>query len=73
LVLHREVHDEQLIEWLRQRVEEYKIPRIWQRVEKIAKTDSGKIQRHLMQGAKCTGGLESRVEEAADARQRYCK
>jgi long-chain acyl-CoA synthetase len=48
VVLRREVRDEQLIEWLRQRVEEHKIPRIWQRVEKIAKTPSGKIQRHLM-------------------------
>jgi len=48
IVLSEEVRDEQLIEWLRQRVEEYKIPRIWQRVETIAKTASGKIQRHLM-------------------------
>ena len=48
VVLRHEVRDEQLIEWLRPRVEEYKIPRIWQRVEKIAKTASGKIQRHLM-------------------------
>lgn len=48
VVLRHEVRDEQLIEWLRQRVEEHKIPRIWQRVEKIAKTPSGKIQRHLM-------------------------
>jgi long-chain acyl-CoA synthetase len=48
VVLRDEVRDEQLIEWLRQRVEEHKIPRIWQRVEKIAKTPSGKIQRHLM-------------------------
>jgi long-chain acyl-CoA synthetase len=48
VVLRSEVRDEQLIEWLRPRVEEYKIPRIWQRVEKIAKTASGKIQRHLM-------------------------
>ncbi|MEI8372070.1 MAG: class I adenylate-forming enzyme family protein [Planctomycetota bacterium] len=48
VVLRSEVRDEQLVEWLRQRVEEYKIPRVWQRVEKIAKTASGKIQRHLM-------------------------
>ena len=48
VVLRNEVRDEQLIEWLRSRVEEYKIPRVWQRVEKIAKTASGKIQRHLM-------------------------
>ena len=48
LVLRSDVRDEQLIEWLRSRVEEYKIPRVWQRVETIAKTPSGKIQRHLM-------------------------
>ncbi|MGO9114291.1 MAG: class I adenylate-forming enzyme family protein [Thermoguttaceae bacterium] len=48
VVLRSDVRDEQLVEWLRPRVEEYKIPRIWQRVEKLAKTASGKIQRHLM-------------------------
>ena len=48
VVLRGDVRNEQLIEWLRQRLEEHKIPRIWQRVEKIAKTASGKIQRHLM-------------------------
>jgi long-chain acyl-CoA synthetase len=48
VVLRGAVDDQQLIDWLRHRVEEYKIPRIWQRVEKIAKTASGKIQRHLM-------------------------
>ncbi len=48
VVLRNEVRDEQLIEWLRPRVEEYKIPRVWQRVDTIAKTASGKIQRHLM-------------------------
>jgi long-chain acyl-CoA synthetase len=48
IVLRGEVSDDQLIQWLRQRVEEHKIPRVWQRVEKIAKTVTGKIQRHLM-------------------------
>ncbi len=48
MVLRSEVRDEQLVEWLRSRVEEYKIPRVWQRVDTIAKTASGKIQRHLM-------------------------
>ena len=48
VVLRSEVNDEQLIEWLRSHIEEYKIPRIWQRVDQIAKTASGKIQRHLM-------------------------
>ena len=48
IVLRSEVRDEQLIDWLRQRLEEYKVPRIWQRVDRLAKTASGKIQRHLM-------------------------
>ena len=47
VVLRGEVRDEELIDWLRQRLEEYKIPRIWQRVDHIAKTESGKIQRRL--------------------------
>jgi long-chain acyl-CoA synthetase len=48
IVLRSEVSDEQIIDWLRQRLEEYKVPRIWQRVDRIAKTASGKIQRRLM-------------------------
>ena len=32
VVLRSDVRDEQLIDWLRQRLEEYKIPRVWQRV-----------------------------------------
>ena len=45
VVVRREVSDEELIDWLRQRLEEYKVPRIWNRVDRIAKTESGKIQR----------------------------
>jgi long-chain acyl-CoA synthetase len=48
VVLRRDASDEQLIDWLRGRLEEYKIPRIWQRVDRIAKTESGKIQRQMM-------------------------
>jgi long-chain acyl-CoA synthetase len=48
LVLRNDVLDEELVGWLRGRLEEHKIPRVWQRVERIAKTPSGKIQRHLM-------------------------
>ena len=48
VVLRSEARDEELIEWVRSRVEEYKVPRVWQRVERIARTPSGKIQRHLM-------------------------
>ncbi len=48
VVLRSEVRDEELVDWLRQRLEEFKIPRIWQRVERIPKTESGKVQRHLL-------------------------
>ncbi len=48
VVLRSDIRDEELIDWLRHKIEEYKIPRIWQRVERIAKTESGKIQRRLL-------------------------
>jgi long-chain acyl-CoA synthetase len=48
VVLRSDATDAQLIDWLRARLEEYKIPRIWQRVDRIAKTESGKIQRSMM-------------------------
>jgi long-chain acyl-CoA synthetase len=47
VVLRSDVRDEDLIDWLRQRLEEHKVPRIWQRVDRIAKTASGKIQRQF--------------------------
>ena len=49
IVVRANVADQELVEWLRGRLEEYKIPRIWERVDAIAKTASGKIQRGLMQ------------------------
>jgi long-chain acyl-CoA synthetase len=51
IVVRSDVTDGQLVDWLRKRIEEYKIPRLWQRVEKIARTSSGKIQRHLARQA----------------------
>jgi long-chain acyl-CoA synthetase len=42
------VADRELVAWLRPRLEEYKIPTFWERVEQIPKTASGKIQRHLL-------------------------
>ena len=51
LVTRSHVTDEELVEWLRARLEEFKIPRVWQRVDRITKTSSGKIQRHLMRDA----------------------
>lgn len=47
VVLRNEVRDEELVDWLRRRLEEHKIPRLWQRVDRIAKTESGKIQRRF--------------------------
>jgi long-chain acyl-CoA synthetase len=54
LVSDREIAATRLIEWLRGRLEEYKIPRSFERIDAIPKTASGKIQRHLLrkQGAK---------------------
>jgi long-chain acyl-CoA synthetase len=48
IVTRWDVSDQELVEWLRGRIEEYKIPRLWERVERIARTGSGKIQRPLM-------------------------
>jgi long-chain acyl-CoA synthetase len=45
VVTRAPVSDQQLIDWLRGRVEEYKIPRLWRRVERIVRTASGKVQR----------------------------
>ena len=42
------VSDIELIAWLRPRLEEYKIPRFWERVESLPRTPSGKIQRQLL-------------------------
>jgi long-chain acyl-CoA synthetase len=48
VVLRSDARVEQLIEFLRGRLEEYKIPRLWQRVDRIARTESGKIQRRML-------------------------
>jgi len=42
------VSDVELIAWLRPRLEEYKIPRVWKRVTSIPKAPSGKVQRQLL-------------------------
>ncbi|MGD0899806.1 MAG: class I adenylate-forming enzyme family protein [Thermoguttaceae bacterium] len=51
IVTRSEVSDQQLVQWLRGRIEEYKVPRLWERVDRIARTPSGKIRRQLMRGA----------------------
>jgi long-chain acyl-CoA synthetase len=48
VVVRSAVGDADLVAWLRPRLEEFKIPRVWQRVARIAKTDSGKVQRQRM-------------------------
>ncbi len=48
LVSKSEIDARDLIRWLRNRIEEYKIPSVFDRVEVIPKTASGKIQRHLL-------------------------
>lgn len=48
LVTHSPISDVELIAWLRPHIEEYKIPRLWEHVECIPKTASGKIQRQLL-------------------------
>lgn len=52
LVAKKSIPDNELVAWLRPQLEEYKIPRLWERVAAIPKTDSGKIQRHLLLGKK---------------------
>jgi long-chain acyl-CoA synthetase len=45
LVVREEVPDVDLVAWLRPQLEEYKIPRLWERVDSLPKTSSGKLQR----------------------------
>jgi len=42
------VTSQELVEWLRGRLEEYKIPRLWEQRASLPKTASGKIQRHRL-------------------------
>jgi len=48
-VSDREIAIENLISWMRNRLEEYKIPRVYERVDYIPKTLSGKIHRDILQ------------------------
>ncbi len=45
LVLKTPMPNTELVAWLRPHLEEYKIPQLWERVQIIPKTSSGKIQR----------------------------
>ena len=47
-VSKHDLDSRQVVNWLRQKLEEYKIPRAFERIQKIPRTPSGKIQRHLL-------------------------
>ena len=49
IVTRTAVDETKLVQWLRTHLEEFKIPRVWQRVDRIPRTSSGKTQRHLME------------------------
>jgi acyl-coenzyme A synthetase/AMP-(fatty) acid ligase len=48
LVCDRQVSDQELTSWLRGRLEEHEIPRIYERVTELPKTDNGKIKRQAL-------------------------
>ena len=52
LVTDREIGRSEVVAFLRARLEEYKIPQVIERIDSIPRTNSGKIQRQLLRGAK---------------------
>jgi acyl-CoA synthetase (AMP-forming)/AMP-acid ligase II len=54
LVSDREIRRAEVVAFLRPRLEEYKIPQAIERVERIPRTNSGKIQRQILRRAKET-------------------
>jgi long-chain acyl-CoA synthetase len=52
LVADREIGRREVTAFLRPRLEEFKIPQIVERIARIPRTSSGKIQRQLLRGAK---------------------
>ena len=52
LVTDREIKRADVVEFLRSRIEEYKMPRLIERVASIPRTGSGKIQRQYLRCAK---------------------
>ncbi|MGO9863413.1 MAG: class I adenylate-forming enzyme family protein [Terriglobales bacterium] len=52
LVADREIRLSEIVAFLRTRVEECKIPQVIARIESIPRTNSGKIQRQMLRGAK---------------------
>lgn len=55
IVTSADIEDRDLIARLRQRLEEHKIPRVFQRLDELPKTVAGKIQRHLVRGNENAG------------------
>ena len=52
LVADREIRRVEVVAFLRTRVEEYKIPHLVAHIDAIPRTSSGKVQRHMLRGAK---------------------
>jgi len=52
VVSDREIRRSEVVAFLRSRIEEHKIPQAIQRIDSIPRTNSGKIQRHLLRGTK---------------------
>ena len=52
LVADREIRRAEVVAFLRSRVEECKIPQIVERIARIPRTSSGKIQRQILRSAK---------------------
>ncbi|MBN2578673.1 MAG: long-chain fatty acid--CoA ligase, partial [Pirellulales bacterium] len=56
LVSREEVSLQEIVSWLRDHLEEYKIPRVIERSGSLPKTSSGKIQRHLLREREAADG-----------------
>ena len=56
IVSDEEIPSTELVAWLRNRLEEYKIPRMWVQAPSIPKTASGKIQRQLLRSQEMENG-----------------
>jgi long-chain acyl-CoA synthetase len=52
LVADREIRRAEVVAFMRSRVEECKIPQVIERIERIPRTSSGKIQRQILRDAK---------------------
>jgi acyl-CoA synthetase (AMP-forming)/AMP-acid ligase II len=60
LVADREIPRSEVVAFLRTRVEEWKIPQVIERIDSIPRTNSGKIQRHMLRSAKEVAWISGR-------------